>query len=187
MNNIDFTKLTAEWLIENFQEITDDVSNGDYIEDVTFEKNIASEYIRETFSIKEWEDGIKINFRVWFNRWGDFMTEKRLSYIKITNDGKISIRLPEALEGGEIEEYLEERIAKLLEIKQEEEVVLTTYLVPTKIYLDRDRRINYNGEEIMANNFKCSTCNNHFIMQVMPFDFCPCCGVEFKEMEDISI
>ena len=82
MNKIDFSKLTAEWLIYNFQEITDDVSNGDYIEDVTFEKNIDSEYIRKTSSIKEWEDGIKINFRVWFNNWGEFMTEKRLSYIK---------------------------------------------------------------------------------------------------------
>jgi hypothetical protein len=46
MNNIDFTKLTAKWLIENFQEITDDISNGDYIENVTFEKNISSEYIQ---------------------------------------------------------------------------------------------------------------------------------------------
>jgi hypothetical protein len=116
MSNIDFIKLTAEWLTVNFQEITDDILNGDYIEDVTFEKNIASEYIRETNSIKEWEDGIKINFRVWFNNWGKFMSQKELSWIKITNNGIISIRLPEAIEGG-IETELSERISKLLGIK----------------------------------------------------------------------
>ena len=59
-NNIDFTKLTVKWLTENFQEITDDISNGDYIEDITFEKNISSEYIRETNSIKKWEPRIAI-------------------------------------------------------------------------------------------------------------------------------
>jgi hypothetical protein len=84
---------------------------------------------RETNSIKEWEDGIKINFRVWFNRWGEFMTERSFSYIKITNNGIISIRLPEALEGGGIESELEDRIFELLGLKKEEEIVSTTTLV----------------------------------------------------------
>ena len=186
MNKIDFNKLTAEWLIDNFQEITDDVSNGDYIEDVTFEKNIDSEYIRETNSIKEWEDGIKIDFRVWFNRWGDFMTEKRLSYIKITNDGIISIRLPEALEDRDIEDCLEERIKELLGIKQKEEISTKT-LVPTKFVLDRNRKTNYNGTDIVVTTYRCSSCEEVYIMEIMTTSYCPCCGVKFEEIEDISI
>lgn len=183
---IDFSKLTAEWLIENFQEITDDISNGDYIEDVKFETNIGSDYIRESNSIKEYEDGIKITFRVWFNRWGDFMTERRQSYITITNEGIISIRLPEAIEYSGIETELEERIKELLGIKPEEQVENKS-LIPTKFVLDRDRQINYNGEDMMANNYRCSSCNESYIITMPNHEFCPICGIHFEEIEDISL
>ena len=185
---IDFSKLTAEWLTKNFQEITDDISNGDYIEDVSFETNITSEYIRETNSVKETEDGITINFRVWFNSWGDFMTERGLSYLTITNNGEISIRLPEAIEFGGIEDELKKRIKELLDIKQEEqEEKETKCLIPTKYILDRDRHMNYNGRNIIANSYRCSSCDEDYIMEISPASYCPYCGVKFEEIEDISI
>lgn len=183
MNKIDFSKLTAEWLIENFQEITDDVSNGDYIEDVNFESNIEINLERESNSINEYEDGIKITFRVWFNRWGDFMTERRQSYITITNEGIINIRLPEALEGSDVEGELEERIKELLVIKSEEQVPL----IITKFVLDRDRQINYNGQDLIANNYRCSSCKESYIITMPHHEFCPICGIHFEQREDISI
>jgi Zn finger protein HypA/HybF involved in hydrogenase expression len=66
-------------------------------------------------------------------------------------------------------------------------MVENRWLVPTKITLDRDRRINYNGLECYSNTYMCSDCNFQYIMQVMTTSYCPNCGVEFHDIDDISI
>lgn len=113
--NIDLSKITPKWITKVFKEVTEDVSNGDYIEDVKIETNFTlpsgASSGKEAF-----EDGIKITFKVWWNRWGDFMTDKHRYYIKVNNKGLVSCNLPEAIEGGDIESGLEEMINYYIKI-----------------------------------------------------------------------
>jgi len=59
--------------------------------------------------------------------------------------------------------------------------------VPTRIILDRDRQVNYNGNDVFTNIHRCSECDFQYMMQVMPTKFCPNCGVRYEAIDDISI
>lgn len=54
------------------------------------------------------------------------------------------------------------------------------------LIFDRFRDINYNGSEIMANTYMCSTCKASFIGARENYLFCPFCGCEFKAYCDVS-
>jgi len=109
--------ITAEWLIKTFEELGDEYGNGDYIEDVSIKTNMSQNY---TEPYDTYEDGIKITFKVWYNNWGTFMTEREESSIIIRKDGSIQINLPEFLEGGDIDCKLKTKIKELLEIEMEQ-------------------------------------------------------------------
>lgn len=92
------SRITPEWLIDNFKEISEDILNGDYIEDVIIQEN---------------ENGVNISFKVWWNAWGEWLTDKHRYSVNINKD-KISISLPEAIEGSGIESELKDKIIELI-------------------------------------------------------------------------
>jgi hypothetical protein len=57
----------------------------------------------------------------------------------------------------------------------------------TCIILDRTRTVNYNGNEIKANNYSCSSCKNEYIMEEQSHKYCPFCGINYKFKTDISV
>ena len=52
-----------------------------------------------------------------------------------------------------------------------------------KFILDRDRLINYNGEKLYANTYRCSGCDFTYVMQTIHIKYCPNCGVKFEKTE----
>jgi hypothetical protein len=93
---LEFSKITGEWLTENFEDISDDVMNGESIENVRFEEK---------------NGGLIIKFDVDY-RYG----LHRNKGIKISERGNITIDLDETpIEGCGIEEELKERIRELIE------------------------------------------------------------------------
>ena len=115
MNNLDLSKITIEWITETFQEITDDIMNGDYIENVTIEKNFTLPF-GSTSGKEAYEDGVKITFNVWWKNWSEWQTNKGRYSINVNNKGKVSVYLPEAIEGGGIETELKEKISEFIKI-----------------------------------------------------------------------
>ena len=95
---VDFSLINADWIIKKFKEASLEESNGE--EMLEPEITIGG----ETLSIK---------FKVDCNRRG---VHKR-NNIYINDTGHINIDLCEALEGGGIEDHLENNIKKLLKIK----------------------------------------------------------------------
>ncbi len=55
------------------------------------------------------------------------------------------------------------------------------------ITLDRQRDIVYNGEELIANTYQCSSCKEDYIFEQINHSFCPFCGTEYKFKADVSI
>jgi hypothetical protein len=53
--------------------------------------------------------------------------------------------------------------------------------------LDRSRTVLYNGNEIIMNSYKCSSCNATYIMEKMEHLFCPHCGKHYNDQLDVSI
>ena len=98
-NKLDFNLITKEWLTEKFYEISSDVMNGEYIE------NVLSQKLK---------DGLFITFDVNCGRYGLYRNHS----ISIGNRGEIKIDLFDTpVEGCGIESGLEEEIEKLLDIK----------------------------------------------------------------------
>ena len=52
--------------------------------------------------------------------------------------------------------------------------------------LDRTREVNYNGNNIMITEYRCSSCDNIFHLD-KECTFCPVCGIKHTEHEDISV
>ncbi len=57
----------------------------------------------------------------------------------------------------------------------------------TKLTLDRDRMIDYQGIELYANTYRCTSCDQTYIMQCMIHIACPCCGIKYKYCDDMSV
>ena len=104
--NIDLSKITEEWLIEKFNEVSEEESNGEEMEEgIKIEKyyNLPS---GASSASQKFEDGIKIEFSIDCGRRG----VHRDNSIHINNKGKVNINLCEMLEGGGIESNLIEKI-----------------------------------------------------------------------------
>lgn len=53
---------------------------------------------------------------------------------------------------------------------------------------ERDRTINYNGDEMRSTTFQCGTCHARWIAELVPAaKFCPACGVKFTKTADVSV
>ena len=89
--------------------------NGDYIENVIIEKNFKLPS-GATSGKEAYEDGIKITFNVWWKNWSKWQTVKDKYSIKVNNKGNVSVYLPEAIEGGGIENELKEKITEFIKI-----------------------------------------------------------------------
>jgi hypothetical protein len=89
-------KLTAEWLAKTFEEITDDIMNGETLYDVLYSKNSNGGYI--------------ITFSIDLGRRGKDEDNSIRIYFNSQNELVVSVRLCEQLEGGGIEEEFEEKI-----------------------------------------------------------------------------
>ena len=52
---------------------------------------------------------------------------------------------------------------------------------------DRDRDIVYNGEELKANTYQCSSCGKCYVKEIGLHKYCPNCGCVYDDYSDISI
>jgi hypothetical protein len=94
---INFSKLTAKWLKKTFNEVSEDVMNGESMENLKITKTDT-----------DWV----ANFNVDCGRRGIHKN----NYIKINNRGGINVGLCEAIEVGGIESGVTEEIKKYLNI-----------------------------------------------------------------------
>lgn len=93
---LDFSKLTEEWLENKFNEISEDIMNGETIENI---------------KINETNGKLKIIFDVDCDRSGTWKNNS----IEINNRGSITVRLDDTpLEGCGIEDELKSEIKKLI-------------------------------------------------------------------------
>jgi hypothetical protein len=93
--NIDFSKLTNQIFKDIFLEATEEVLNSEKVDEM---------------EIKIEDDTLKIEFRVDCGRRGIH----KYNEVKINKRGRIRVNLCEMIEGGGIEELLEEKLLKLL-------------------------------------------------------------------------
>ena len=59
--------------------------------------------------------------------------------------------------------------------------------MPMYFILDRDRIVDYQGNECVVNHYQCSCCGIVVMQQCMTINFCSTCGVRFEDFEDRSM
>lgn len=59
--------------------------------------------------------------------------------------------------------------------------------LPTRTTLDRTRKVEYDGYTIHVTTYRCSECKESYITVENTYEYCPGCGIKFKQVNDKSI
>jgi len=96
-SKVNISLLNIDNFTEAFNEATDEMLNGERVENVTIDFDFINEFLKIKYDVDLGRRGLHRNY-----------------YTSVTYRGNVAVGLPEAIEGGGMEENLEQRIKEII-------------------------------------------------------------------------